>query len=152
MTVRNIVADGSSYSETSLGDGLPVVQSITYSNPVHAMTLEEQRALERSFVKDRGNHAWKLLHSYLGCDRQWLDLWVHFIPAGSCNCKEGYRKILESFAWDFTSPKKFFESGVELHNLVNQKLIDQGDTTKKIVTLDEAYSIWRNGDGSDENK
>jgi hypothetical protein len=116
-----------------------------FGNP----TLPPVASPPADFYFSRRN-AWWFLHSYTGCDPDWLKEWESTIPTGRCNCKEGYRKILESFAWDFTSPEKFFESGVELHNLVNQKLIDQGDTTKKIVTLDEAYSIWRNGDGSDE--
>jgi hypothetical protein len=108
--------------------------------------LPHERPLPE-YVYVRRN-AWWFLHSYRGCDPAWLKEWESTIPTGRCNCKEGYHKILETFSWDFSSPEKFFESGVSLHNLVNQKLIDEGDTTKKIVTLEEAYSLWRNSDGN----
>lgn len=98
-----------------------------------------------------GRRAWTLLHRYRGCDPQWLELWEYFVPAGSCNCKEGYRAILKDYPPDFSSPEAFFEWGVRLHNAVNEKLIDQGDTTKRIVSLDEAYSIWRGKDAGSED-
>jgi hypothetical protein len=97
-------------------------------------------------------NAWWFLHSYTGCDPAWFAEWETTIPTGRCNCKEDYHKILETLPPDFSTPEAFFRWGVELHNLVNAKLIAEGDTTKRIVTLDEAYSMWRNGDGSDENK
>jgi len=102
---------------------------------------------------EQGRKAWNALHSYAGDDPKAFvrDVFEPMIPSG-CGCNKGYRKILELFAWDFTSPEAFFESGVELHNLVNAKLIAEGDTTKRIVTLDEAYSLWRDGDGSDKDK
>jgi hypothetical protein len=104
-----------------------------------------------AYVYARRN-AWWFLHSYRGCDPAWLKEWESTIPTGRCNCKEGYRKIMESFQWDFSTPEAFFESGVKLHNLVNEKLIGEGDTTKRIVSLEEAYSLWRKPDAGDKNQ
>lgn len=88
----------------------------------------------------QGQFAWSLLHRYRGCDPQWLELWVYFIPQ-RCECKDGYQKILEQLPPDFSSPEAFFAWGVALHNAVNRKL------GKPEITLDEAYSIWRSDHG-----
>lgn len=84
----------------------------------------------------QGRFAWTKLHSYLNCDPQWLDLWVHFIPQ-RCDCKDGYQKILEDLPPDFSSSDAFFAWGVRLHNAVNAKL------GKPEITLEEARLLWR---------
>jgi hypothetical protein len=69
-----------------------------------------------------------------------LDIWQYLIPA-RCDCKDGYQRILAEIPPDHTSPKAFFAWGVRLHNAVNAKL------GKPEITIDEAYSIWRQSDG-----
>jgi hypothetical protein len=88
----------------------------------------------------QGQFAWTKLHSYTGCDPQWLDIWQYLIPQ-RCDCKDGYQRILAEMPPDYTSPEAFFAWGVNLHNAVNAKL------GKQQITIEEALSIWRKSDG-----
>jgi hypothetical protein len=88
-------------------------------------------------LKDRqGRYAWRKLHSYTGCDPQYVDLWRMLIPS-ACSCKSDYHEISKQYPFDFSSPKAFFESGIQLHNAVNTKL------NKPTVSLDRARMLWR---------
>jgi hypothetical protein len=114
--------------------------------PVHThVTLPNPNEFFASQRAEQGRRAWDALHSYWGDDPKIFvqEVFEPMIPSGGCNCPDGYKNILKTFQWDFTSPERFFESGVDLHNLVNQKLIAEGDTTKRIVSLEEAYATWR---------
>jgi len=104
--------------------------------PANAITQEEIQRRRNAKTMQQGRFAWQKLHSYTGCDPQWLDIWQYLIPQ-RCDCKEGYQKILEQFPPDFTSPDAFFAWGVSLHNAVNRKL------GKPEITIDQAYAIWR---------
>jgi hypothetical protein len=136
--MRITVPDDGKIQETVMG------RKFTPSEAAGIELLPHERPLPE-YVYVRRN-AWWFLHSYRGCDLAWFAEWETTIPTGRCNCKEDYRKILEKLPPDFSTPEAFFQWGVELHNLVNAKLIAEGDTTKRIVSLDEAYSLWRNGD------
>lgn len=105
-------------------------------------TVVQKEATDTRLHK-AGQFAWSLLHKYRGCDPQWIELWEYFIPAGSCNCKEGYKAILKDYPPDFSSPEAFFAWGVALHNAVNRKI------GKPEMTLDEARKLWRGDDGLD---
>lgn len=133
-----------------VGTETPSPPSQTY---VHSYKIPDAASSSTSNVPNvinptiaAGRRAWSLLHNYRGCDPQWVELWEFFIPSGGCSCKEGYKEILKEHPFDYSSPDAFFESGVALHNAVNQKLIDNGDTTKKIITLEEARQIWNRTD------
>jgi hypothetical protein len=104
------------------------------------MTNEELLAKQQERSNQAGRLAWTKLHSYKGCDPQWLEIWQFLIPA-RCDCKDGYQQILGETPPDFTSPEAFFAWGVNLHNAVNRKL------GKPELTLAEALSIWRETDG-----
>jgi len=90
------------------------------------------------------NH-WGPLHNYAAKHagkwhperaRRWYRAWVALIPnSQGCNCRKKW--IAVDFAFDFTSPKAFFESSVVGHNLVNEQL------GKPTVTIEQAYAIWR---------
>jgi hypothetical protein len=92
---------------------------------------------------------WHLLHEYRGCDPEWLARWERIIPTGRCNCKEGYREILKNYPPDFTSPDAFFWWGIQLHNAVNAKINSERGESRKLYTLEEAYSEWRQDDGKE---
>jgi hypothetical protein len=104
------------------------------------MSNEELLAKQQERSNQAGRLAWAKLHSYRGCDPQWLDIWQYLIPQ-RCDCKDGYQRILVEMPPDFLSPEAFFAWGVRLHNAVNAKL------GKPEITIDEAYSIWRKSDG-----
>ena len=104
------------------------------------MSNEELIAKQQERSNQAGRLAWSKLHSYTGCDPQWLDIWQYLIPQ-RCDCKDGYQRILAEMPPDFTSPEAFFAWGVALHNAVNAKL------GKQQITIDEAYKIWRKSDG-----
>jgi hypothetical protein len=104
------------------------------------MSSEELLAKQQERSNQAGRLAWAKLHSYRGCDPQWLDIWQYLIPQ-RCDCKDGYQRILAEMPTDFSSPEAFFAWGVRLHNAVNAKL------GKPEITIDEAYSIWRKSDG-----
>jgi hypothetical protein len=113
--------------------------------PVHThIVLQNPNEVFAKQKAEQGRKAWDALHSFTGDNPEAFirDVFEPMIPRG-CGCGAGYRKILETFQWNFSSPEAFFASGVELHNLVNQKLITEGDETKRIVTLEEAYATWR---------
>jgi hypothetical protein len=116
----------------------PIEQSATITRTVDLVEQREQRKAKQ------GRFAWSLLHGYRGCDPQWLELWVYFIPS-RCDCRDGFQHILKDLPPDFSSPEAFFAWGVRLHNAVNAKL------GKPQITIDEAYSIWRKSDGDTEN-
>lgn len=143
-SILKINIDGSPFVE-----GKPPVPSsikleLVGQPPQQVITQEQVQQYRNERTAKQGRFAWSLLHNYRGCDPQWLELWVYFIPA-RCDCKDGYQKILEVMPPDFSSPEAFFAWGVRLHNAVNAKL------GKPEITLDEAYSIWRNSDGSTKN-
>ena len=116
----------------------PAQQSVMTTQTINLVDQKSQR------IAKQGNLAWSLLHRYRGCDPQWLELWVYFIPR-RCDCKDGYQKILEEVPPDFTSPEAFFAWGVRLHNAVNAKL------GKPEITIEDAYSIWRKDNANTEN-
>lgn len=133
--------------EMRLPDWFPRADSSVAIHGPHR-PAQRPKSFFQHFIKP---NAWHYLHAYRGCDPEWLAKWERIIPSGRCNCKAGYRDILKDYPPDFSSPEAFFEWGVRLHNAVNQKLIDQGDTTKRIVSLEEAYSIWRGKDASSQD-
>ena len=104
------------------------------------LTEEQLKAKQQERSDAQGRFAWDKLHGYRGCDPQWLDIWQYLIPQ-SCNCKDGYQRILADMPPDYSSPEAFFAWGVALHNAVNKKL------SKPEITIEEAYSIWRKTDG-----
>ncbi len=113
--------------------------------PKNVIRQEEIQRRRNEKATKQGQFAWAKLHSYTGCDPQWLDLWQYFIPQ-RCDCKDGYQKILEEMPPDFTSQDAFFAWGVRLHNAVNAKL------GKPELTIDEARRIWRKSDGLESEK
>ncbi len=113
--------------------------------PKNVISQEEIQRKRNDKANKQGQFAWAKLHSYTGCDPQWLDLWQFFIPQ-RCDCKDGYQKILEDMPPDFTSPDAFFAWGVRLHNAVNRKL------GKPELTIDEARKTWRRNDGLESEK
>ena len=120
-----------------LGDGgkAEYRNSISYVNQPHnTQTIEDYH---RQRIAAEGRKAWAMLHNYLGCDPQWVELWEHFIPnSGGCGCTENYKSILKDHPLDYSSPDAFFVSGVVLHNAVNRKL------GKAEMGLDEARGRW----------
>jgi hypothetical protein len=71
--------------------------------------------------------------------------WELTIPQYECGCRAFYAKYKADNHPDFSTPEAFFAWGVALHNAVNRKL------GKPELTIDEALSIWRNGDGSTQD-
>ena len=132
--------DGSPYVEGKAPKPKTTRLELIGQPPRQVLTQEQIKAAKIERTAKQGQFAWSLLHRYRGCDPQWLELWVYFIPQ-RCECKDGFQKIIEQLPPDFSSPQSFFAWGVTLHNAVNEKL------GKPQITIDEAYSIWRNGDG-----
>jgi hypothetical protein len=105
---------------------------------VNAYSQREQNLIpSQDAIGNAGRFAWKLLHSYRGCDPQWMDLWVYFIP-NRCECKTGYQQIIKEMPPDYSSPMAFFHWTVRIHNAVNRKL------GKAELTLGQALTLWRN--------
>jgi hypothetical protein len=92
---------------------------------------------------EAGRAAWAALHTERNPTREWFEnQWKPLIPQG-CGCLGSAINLLDQNPPRFDSPEDFFAWSVEYHNAVSQKLIDQGDTTKKIVSMEEALAIWR---------
>jgi len=134
MTISHVMADGSVFVLRE-SDDQPITQTFEQRNPIVAATIEEQQERERLLTAKQGNFAWSKLHSYIGCDPQWLELWVYFIP-NRCECKNGYQQIIADIPPDFSSGDAFFAWGVNIHNAVNQKF------GKETISLDQAKSLW----------
>jgi hypothetical protein len=115
--------------------GVIVHEKVVEPEYVITRTVDLEKRRQEAIAR-KGRFAWEKLHRYLGCDRQWFELWVYFIPS-QCDCREGFQKILEELPPDFSSPEAFFAWGVRLHNLVNAKL------GKPQITLEDACRIWR---------
>jgi hypothetical protein len=132
-----------------LGSGVIPKKGITVINPpassdAVAAPLVGQapgRIDQAEMIRRAGRLAWQFLHEYVGCDPQWFKLWTILIPRG-CECEEAFAKIVVDFPPDFSSDDAFWVWGVMVHNLVNEKLIKKGDTTKRIIPIDEARFIW----------
>lgn len=138
--ILKINMDGTPYVEGQPPKPTATRLELIGQPPRQVLTQEQIRAARIERTAKQGQFAWSLLHRYRGCDPQWLELWVYFIPQ-RCDCKDGYQKILEELPPDFSSPEAFFAWGVRLHNAVNAKL------GKPEITIEEAYSIWRKNDG-----
>jgi len=103
----------------------------------HKARAEERKA-------NQGRFAWSKKHGYLGCDPQRHDLWVLFIPAFGCSCKEDFNVYCKDNPPDFSSPEAYWLWGYNLHNWVNRKL------GKTELTIEEALAFWRREDGVTE--
>ena len=90
----------------------------------------------QSTTANSGRKAWSSLHTYNGCDPQYVKLWQNMIPS-SCGCKVDYKSILQEYSFCFDNADAFFESGIRLHNAVNTKL------NKSTVSLHRARMLWR---------
>ena len=143
-TSLNLNIDGSPY----VPGKAPTPRTFTITmqgDPPPTIPQEEIKRRRDERTAKQGNFAWGKLHSYRGCDPQWLDIWQYLIPA-RCDCKDGYQHILKELPPDFSSPEAFFAWGVALHNHVNRKL------GKPELTIDEARKIWRRNDGLDNKE
>jgi len=138
-TILKLNIDGSPYVEGKPAKPSSKRFELLPQQPRQVINELQIQDARKERTEKQGRHAWTLLHRYRGCDPQWLELWVYFIP-NKCECKDGYQKILEELPPDFTSPEAFFAWGVALHNAVNAKL------GKPQITIDEALSIWRSND------
>jgi hypothetical protein len=138
-SILKINYDGTPYVEGKPPKPTSVRLNLVGQPSENTFTQEDVQRVRAERTEKQGQHAWTLLHQYRGCDPQWLELWVYFIP-NKCECKTGYQKILEELPPDFSSPEAFFAWGVALHNAVNAKL------GKPQITIDEALSIWRSND------
>ena len=114
-----------------------VVEPISVSQP-EQIDRKAQAAARRA---NQGRFAWSKKHGYLGCDSQWHELWVMFIPSFGCDCKEDFNTYCKANPPDFSSPEAYFIWGFNLHNYVNRKL------SKPELTIAEAQAIWRQQDG-----
>lgn len=104
---------------------------------------DEQKKMQTGGSYDKERAVWLKLHEYAPqiADwdsrqaQQWYRQWEGSIPAEGCSCRKNYDKL--EFEPDFSSAESFFESGVELHNIVNRKL------DKPELTIEDAYtSFW----------
>lgn len=82
------------------------------------------------------NHLWELLHTYKSKSKEetqkWLEEWKNKLSCG--RCKKHYEELVKDNPVDF---ENFFEWGVKIHNLVNNKL------DKPEVTVEQAREIWK---------
>lgn len=138
-TSLNINVNGSPYIQGQPPQARSFTITMQGDAPKNILTQEEIKQRRNERTAKQGQFAWQKLHAYEGCDPQWLDIWQYLIP-GRCDCREGYQKILEEYPPDFSTSEAFFAWSVALHNAVNAKL------GKPVITLQEAYSIWRNTD------
>lgn len=145
MITKHIYADGTEVSEQDLQSDDGNALSVVYGGAQAQKRITSVVNNSDEIKKRQGKFAWSLLHKYTGCDKQWLDLWVYFIP-NRCECKTGYQHIIKELPPDFSSPDAFFAWGVALHNAVNAKL------GKPEVLLEDAFSLWRSVNGSLEDK
>jgi len=89
------------------------------------------------------SNPWTRIHRYWGTSLDFVEEWEKSIPRGSCDCYANYLTLKELTPPDNSSPENLWKWGVDIHNIVNQKLIDQGDTSKSIISYEEAKRLWR---------
>lgn len=87
-------------------------------------------------VIDKGREAWTSLHQYQGCSPTFVRDWEKLIPSYCCSCRKDYEELKKLHPFDYSTPDRFFLSGIALHNAVNRKL------GKPEVSIDEARKIW----------
>jgi hypothetical protein len=112
-----------------------------------ALTSEQiaEREVANKIRKEvQGRKAWEAIHSFVGDDPEkfLLEVFETLIPSYGCLCKADYHEYKRNHPPDFSSPEAFFLWGVNLHNWVNFKLIEAGDTAKRVVPLEESREIW----------
>jgi hypothetical protein len=115
----------------------------TYHYTHREAVTETQIERERYFLttEEQGRRAWSALHSYEGCDQNWYLIWRNMIPTG-CSCQSSAHAMLAQYPPDCSSPETFFDWGVFIHNMINEKL------GKPIMSHEEARKLWR-GDKPD---
>jgi hypothetical protein len=129
--------------------GSPDTVGVKYDTGVRVLkgkVVSEKTIYLSTVARDRPN-AWEKLHTYNGDDPETFlrTVFEPLIPSYGCSCKSEYLKYKKDNPPDFSSPEAFFLWGVDLHNWVNFKLIEAGDTIKRIVTIEEARNLWRRG-------
>jgi hypothetical protein len=117
-------------------------QSIHRSGGLSTPARYETAPDNKEAIAKAGQRAWSLIHRYRGCDPVFFEAWMAWVPQG-CSCKSDLSQRIKDHPPDFSSAEAFFEWGVDLHNWVNEKLLANGDTTKRTFTIEEARNQWR---------
>ena len=86
--------------------------------------------------EEQGREAWTSLHEYQGCSPTFVRDWEKLIPSYGCTCRKDYEEIKKLHPFDYSTPDRFFLSGIHLHNAVNRKL------GKPEVSIEDARKIW----------
>jgi hypothetical protein len=114
----------------------PVTSSVQpEDNPEYIAELARQ---SQSATADQGRACWAALHSYTGCDPDWLAEWETTIPNFNCGgtCRQKYEAYKDNNPPDFSSPFKLWIWGFNLHNWVNS------DFGKPELTYLKAIEQW----------
>lgn len=125
---------GSTHPPAQYTPGVHVIRATNHTH--RTMPLDVRPSAER------GREAWAKLHSERRGSIAFVQKWMNLIP-GSCKCRKDAIQLLRDCPPRYDDEEAWFAWTVEFHNLVNAKLIGEGDTTKRIITLEEAYAIWR---------
>ena len=132
-----VKTDGTFY----LPDTVPASQKYTEVNgewtPMTPEHVAAVRAEQEQRIAEQGAKAWTSLHSYTGCDPEFLRQWESTIPGGNCGCPESYQAFKLEDPPDFSSSWNFFLWGLRIHNTVNRKL------GRSEWELDRSIQQWR---------
>lgn len=103
-----------------------------YIEPNISNIINESISRSESYT----SNLWGLLHTYKHKSKEetqkWLEEWKNKLSCG--RCKKHYEELVKENPIDF---ENFFEWGVKIHNLVNNKL------NKPEVTVEQAREIWK---------
>lgn len=87
--------------------------------------------------EERGRQLWRAIHLHKDADREWYNKWRNYLIKGKCNCSEHFLEVEKSHPISFDSEQKFFESSIDMHNAVNERL------ERPACSMERAYMLWR---------
>lgn len=99
-------------------------------------TLKTTKPLVLKATEEQGREAWTSLHEYQGCNPTFVRDWEKLIPSYGCTCRKDYEELKRLHPFDYSTPDRFFLSGIALHNAVNRKL------GKTEISIEDARKIW----------
>lgn len=104
--------------------------------------VEELNSREMKPIPDisQGPKVWLAIHSYKYVSKEncvkFYQEWRETIPSYGCSCKKEWVEIETQNPPNFESAEGFFEWGVKVHNIVNERL------HKPIMPLETAKKVY----------
>lgn len=88
-------------------------------------------------INEKHRRLWRAIHLHTDRDRDWYGKWRDQLLKTKCKCASHFLELEKTHPISFESEQSFFESTIDMHNAVNQRL------EKPICSMERAYMLWR---------